>query len=222
MIQCRQCGLSKLADDFFPSNLTKGGMRFCRSCSREYRQRLAAKHRQNRPPSPPPINPRRTPFWRPASERPTLRDLAWVAGFLEGEGSFGKQYGQVYATQKDPECLYRLQRYFGGSVSHRTRHMRTGGTNDVHDWRTYGPVAFGLMLTIYPFMSTRRKAQIRTVIQSVQARRAAAVANRKIWRWECDPTGKRRYVDVTHRVQVSRAPEARSGQPGLFDSNGHP
>lgn len=132
-----------------------------------------------------------------------MRDLAWVAGFLEGEGSFCQRNARVSAVQKDPECLYRLQRWFSGTV------VRKGGTgfsvDAIHEWSCYGPTAMGLMLTIYSFMSQRRKEQIRTGLKTFQDRRAAALANRKTWSWYRDESGKRRYVDVTDRVGSRRA-----------------
>jgi hypothetical protein len=220
MVRCYRCRLVKSKTEFFPSEIKSRKGKCCRDCKRQYAKELWDRKRQTR--TSPRLSSRQTPYWKPACERPTLRDLAWVAGFLEGEGSFGKQYGQVYATQKDPECLYRLQRYFGGSICRRIRPISHGGLSDVHDWRCYGPAAMGVMLTVYSFMSTRRKAQIRTAIEAIQARRAAALANRKTWRWHCDPSGQRRYVDVTDRADVSGASEAGGGQAGLFDCDGHP
>lgn len=147
-----------------------------------------------------------------------MLDLAWTAGFIEGEGNFGQPgkrstgNGRIYATQKDPECLYRLQRLFGGSVMRRKR-PTPFGESDIHDWSCFGAPALGLMLTIYSLMSARRKAQIRAAVQGIQARRAAMLANKKTWRWQCDETGKRRYVDVSDRVAARRASEAGSGAP---------
>jgi len=110
-----------------------------------------------------------------------MLDLAWAAGFLEGEGSFSAKSetsGRVSATQKDPECLYRLQRLFSGSVTHRVR-MTPVGLSDVHDWTCFGPRAMGVMLTLYAFLSRRRKDQVRLVITQICTRHAKWDAERR-------------------------------------------
>jgi hypothetical protein len=201
MVRCYRCQRIRPTTDFYPSSLKGTGGYSCRDCQREHDRNKRATDRAARTTLPGHYKP----HWKPATEHPTMRDLAWVAGFLEGEGSFGRQYGQIYATQKNPECLYRLQRYFGGSIVRRVRRMSHGGISDVHDWTCYGPVAFGLMLTIYSFMSQRRKTQIRTAIEAIHDRRAAALANRKIWRWVNDASGHRRYI-----IQPAATEEAQA------------
>lgn len=86
-----------------------------------------------------------------ASIRPTVRDLAWAAGFLDGEGHFDRQ--TCSGAQKHPELLERLVRLFGGRV-----HQNRG--NGIHHWRVCGPRARGVMLTLYPFFSAKRKGEV--------------------------------------------------------------
>lgn len=100
-----------------------------------------------------------------ATVTPTIRDLEWAAGFLEGEGCFstcGGKYpsAQVDAAQIQREPLERLQRLFGGRVSV----MRQGTKPDASPlwrWRVSGPRARGISMTLYSLMSTRRQGQIR-------------------------------------------------------------
>jgi hypothetical protein len=83
-------------------------------------------------------------------------NLEWAAGFLEGEGSFVGNDGRVIvvAGQKDPECLYRLQELFGGTIHQRR-------TRDFYVWQLgQKEPAKELMLKLRPFMSARRKEQI--------------------------------------------------------------
>jgi len=63
----------------------------------------------------------------------SLTDVAWAAGFFDGEGHIGLERrndrrGQIYlrltTTQKTPEALRRLQKLFGGRVFY-----------DHHVWR---------------------------------------------------------------------------------------
>jgi len=103
----------------------------------------------------------------------TTVDLAWAAGFLEGEGSFrfsqrdtGRPHGTptVTAAQKDPESLKRLHTLFSGNVP--TPYIARVNRKEcrVYQWRIYGERAVGVMYALYPWMSGYRKAQIRAAI----------------------------------------------------------
>lgn len=100
-----------------------------------------------------------------ATIKPSIRDLAWAAGFLEGEGSFFAQegkYAQVTATQVQLEPLERLVSMFGGRVWHRkSRGPRCSPTGW---WRVSGSRARGVAMTLFAFMSPRRKDQIRAML----------------------------------------------------------
>lgn len=66
-------------------------------------------------------------------------DLAWVAGFYDGEGSmsFAKSgRPRVTIGQKDRRPLDEIQAMFGGTVTDRS-HLRTGLGNTMgYTWRT--------------------------------------------------------------------------------------
>src|SRR6266705_4410319 len=53
-----------------------------------------------------------------ATHSPCVAELAWAAGFIEGEGCFNTNNGGCFTrvVQKDPEALTRLLAYFGGSI----------------------------------------------------------------------------------------------------------
>lgn len=91
---------------------------------------------------------------------PTTLDIAWAAALYEGEGSFrfGKTAarGQVYIVQKDTWVLERCKALFGGKVSRRTLH----GKDVCSVWQINGPRANGFLMTIWKFLSPRRKEQI--------------------------------------------------------------
>lgn len=83
-------------------------------------------------------------------------DLRWVAGFLEGEGSFyyRSQNGfRVVAPQKQRWPLDQLVDLVGGKVYIR-------GDNGMHYWILCGPWAVNLARSVRPFMSPRRQEQI--------------------------------------------------------------
>lgn len=90
-----------------------------------------------------------------------IEDLYWLAGFLEGEGSFGRCGGtvQVTATQVQREPIDRIFSILKvGNISIFLRKEVTGNT--YHRWCCYGEHAELLMKILYPIMSPRRKDQI--------------------------------------------------------------
>lgn len=93
-------------------------------------------------------------------------DIAWAAGFLEGEGCFAAAGGKypsnaLTASQSEPEQLHKLSSLFGGRVRQRPRHTTSKlSKKPMWEWGVYGPRAAGVMMTIYKFMSEHRKRQI--------------------------------------------------------------
>ena len=100
---------------------------------------------------------------RSASLSPSMADLGWAAGFLEGEGSFGGNFHKQYpcqvvrATQKDTEPLQKLIALLGGTITLR----RSDGYSE---WRASGVRARGIMFTLFPFLSARRRMQIKLAL----------------------------------------------------------
>jgi len=88
--------------------------------------------------------------------KPTIRDIAWAAGIYEGEGHARADTGQrpcthVTVVQKDRWILDRLRQLFGGSI-----HLNGRG---MHSWHISGTRARGFLMTIYGFLSLRRRLQ---------------------------------------------------------------
>ncbi len=116
---------------------------------------------------------------RPA--RPaTMYDLHIAAGFLEGEGSFGRTGGgkggteRITASQADPERLVWLSAIFGGSVRpHTFRNKAFMGTKYEHlikpiwRWEVTGPLARGVMFTLFTMLSKWRRAQISDAVRGI-------------------------------------------------------
>jgi hypothetical protein len=102
-----------------------------------------------------------------ATRRPTLRDLEWAAGFLEGEGSIDRNGNPphgvecIKGTQIQRAPLERLSGCFGGRIYARL----TPGKRRIYVWQATGARARGIMLTLFVLMSPRRKAQIRRAFQ---------------------------------------------------------
>lgn len=98
-----------------------------------------------------------------ALQRPTLRDLSWAAGFLEGEGSFFKSNKSEYvqADQVQQEPLLRLKILFGGTIRDPVSY------SPAFRWSISGPRARGVMLTLFTMLSPRRKEQIKRALRTV-------------------------------------------------------
>jgi hypothetical protein len=96
-----------------------------------------------------------------SSMSPTLADLHWIAGFLEGEGAFvlTRTTVVVSAGQVQQEPLDRLRKFLGGSIV-----FHTGHEIPMPYWTVCGSRARGMMMTIFSLMSPRRQAQIKTCL----------------------------------------------------------
>ena len=92
----------------------------------------------------------------------TNLDLAWAAGFLEGEGSFCRSLDRprLVATQVNREPLDKLSSMFGGSVRGPLKFPSSPRSSPHYRWELVGTKARGVMLTLYVFMSQRRRLQI--------------------------------------------------------------
>lgn len=102
-----------------------------------------------------------------------LRDLAWAAGFLDGEGCFfrhckGREArGLGYtvaleAAQVQKWPLELLHTMFGGSLSIYHQRSKQG---EYWKWRVYGPRAAGIMMTLYCLLSPKRQSEIMATVK---------------------------------------------------------
>src|SRR3972149_72726 len=101
-----------------------------------------------------------------------IKQIFWIAGFLEGEGSFTGRTPKnrcaiVSATQVQLEPISRLQSLLGGKIRSFSRKEVTG--NIYHRWELFASRAIGLMFTIYQLMSPKRQSQILKVINGWKA-----------------------------------------------------
>lgn len=98
----------------------------------------------------------------PATQVPTIRDLEWAAGFLEGEGCFSSRNSEkVQVAQVSSEPLSRLKKIFGGHINYLPGR---GNSRDYFTWSVSGSRARGVMLTLYSLLSGRRQRQIETAL----------------------------------------------------------
>lgn len=97
-------------------------------------------------------------------------EVAWAAGFWEGEGYVyawkhrakpgGKEYVylKVGASQKEPEPLEKLFVLFGGNRIHRSSNIQR-----IWRWGATGATADVFLDAIWPHLSQRRREQITRV-----------------------------------------------------------
>lgn len=98
-------------------------------------------------------------------------NIAWAAGFIEGEGSFAFRRKKnsltgtaaISAVQKQRAPLDRLVLYFGGNIYVR-RNRTAFGDSPISVWEITGPKAIALMMTLYAHMSPWRRVQIQKAI----------------------------------------------------------
>lgn len=137
-----------------------------RESDRKYQAEKRTRERASRPPHYVDGRVQRSLDGPKASLSPTTTDLAWAAGFLEGEGSFQKSNGTqgVCASQVQRDPLERLQNLLGGQIyvvrEADSRNQR------VYRWAVSGARARGIMMTLFTFMSPRRREQITCALLS--------------------------------------------------------
>jgi hypothetical protein len=109
---------------------------------------------------------------------PTLQDLAWAAGFMEGEGTFTRYLShdkypsvRISASQKNKEPLEKLQKFFGGNILPKKckkiwweKQRRYIYSSESWTWRIYGVMARNTTKLMYPWLSERRKNQAKEVL----------------------------------------------------------
>lgn len=92
-------------------------------------------------------------------------DLAWAAGFIDGEGHFGiankeRMTPQIYlsAGQCDRRVLDRLQAILGGKV-YGPYKQKKAGHNDYHYWRLGSQETKVAAERLWPWLSEVKKEQ---------------------------------------------------------------
>lgn len=107
--------------------------------------------------------------------QPKISRIGWVAGFLDGDGSFDFHGApRVQATQVDHdsgECLARLRSLFGGALRQVRRASEKSVWQPRSEWELVGRAAAGLTMTVYRLMSPDRQRRIRDSLQAWRALR---------------------------------------------------
>lgn len=118
------------------------------------------------------LNGKRGVVQRPdldSTECPNTLDIAWAAGVYEGEGTCHSKRPvnksgrpaisfSLNVVQKNRWLCERLRALFGGSVLYHER--PDSSRTSTFTWDVHGTRARGFALTVYKFLSPRRKTQI--------------------------------------------------------------
>lgn len=104
----------------------------------------------------------------------TARDLTWLAGLLEGEGSFypnGRAPGSpvISLCMTDRDVVERAHRLLGGPAKIVTTNRRTVTGRTAYRFQVYGELAAQWMMTLYVEMGERRRAKIRELLAAWKA-----------------------------------------------------
>lgn len=104
----------------------------------------------------------------------TASEVAWIAGFLEGEGSFtasARQRGSVYvriqASSTDRDVLERVAAIVGVGTVRVVRPDPRGSRKQVWIWGIGAkPDARELALQVQPWLGKRRRSQAQAVLDA--------------------------------------------------------
>ena len=94
-------------------------------------------------------------------------DIAWLAGLLEGEGTF-RFYGAtpgVRVAMTDKDIIERAAKLMGGNIGYEFGTKKLVWTTGI-----YGNQALSLLEQILPYMGQRRTAKIKDVMQQAADR----------------------------------------------------
>lgn len=99
----------------------------------------------------------------------TLKDIYWLAGLLEGEGTFFFRKTPVISIEmSDKDTIERVKNIIcpskNQSIVDRTLNEDRRNTKITYTISIYGANAIGWMMTIYSLMSKRRKERIKEII----------------------------------------------------------
>lgn len=109
----------------------------------------------------------------PPKRDPSELEIAYAAGFFEGEGTVGFYSAGSFVVilpQVDREILDRMVVWTGGHVVARTVQ---GGKFAIHKIELYGVLAHRFIDYIEPYLSERRMVQVTTARSREAVRRAA-------------------------------------------------
>jgi len=94
-----------------------------------------------------------------------ITDIYWLAGFLDGEGYFGYQHGNIITiSQTDLDLVERTKKIMKTNSSIKLTKAKKDNHQDKYTLTVSGTLAVQWMMTLYSIMSLRRKIRIRETL----------------------------------------------------------
>lgn len=142
---------------------------------------------------------------------PTLEQYAWLAGLIEGEGTFtlrvikegNRPYPEIVVQMTDLDVLEKARDWFGGKLSgpYQNKTLRVDGTyrKPQYKWGVYNKqLLLQICLGIKPWMGLRRLERLEAIIDLLQSLNSL------------DPGYKR---DDAHKKLMSLAKKGQTHSP---------
>lgn len=115
---------------------------------------------------------------------PSAVEIAWLAGLLEGEGSFLMirsskvyRYPQIVVNMTDRDVIVRVAGLFGGSVYDIPRYVE--GRKLSYRAQITGSGAAQWMMDLYPWLGERRRSRIDKVLAEYRAQEPTQVRRQR-------------------------------------------
>ena len=104
--------------------------------------------------------------------------IAWLAGILEGEGTFGHYSStRIKVKMGDRDIIERVAKLWGTEV--KVREDKRPNANTMYETSVYGPTAIEWMKRVYLLMGIRRKAKIMEILAIREEMNANALRRKK-------------------------------------------
>jgi hypothetical protein len=124
-----------------------------------------------------------------------MKDIAWLAGLLEGEGCFRthKNCPGLTVNMTDEDVIARAAKVLGYPKP-TVPYIQRPGRKPIWCLSLHGKHAIAWMMTLYTFMGTRRRAKIREIIVAWTAHKGRKYTTRGLRVMaQCHP-GKREHA----------------------------
>ena len=150
-------------------------------------------------------------------------DIAWSAGVYEGEGNIANSNAyacsRIMVSQKDPEILFKLRDWFGGSVK-KNSGGKTKPEDIIHKWIACGERGRVFAALIYGFMSSRRRAQIdkTRILDFLEGRNPQGLSMSELQSIAFEFTEKR-FKQTPHAIASRKYARNRNQAMGLVKSS---
>jgi hypothetical protein len=121
----------------------------------------------------------------------TREELAWAAGFFDGEGCVGtspgaptksgvtRRYLRAAVTQKHPPLLEKFAALFEGGA------IRSESRRTMHQFQVNGRQAFRVMDLLWPWLGEQKKADFKRALLRIRESREAAAKEMAPLEREC-------------------------------------